>query len=162
MDTPNDRTLVVRPDKAVYRRRQFRSVLLWSLGLGLGLAGLLLLFSTSLPTPVSPMVALAVIPLVLLILVGFSLSALGDAPAWRSAAGEIWSVTANGVDFTNTDEGVQGSLDYREIAEVTLKSGNSLQLRLTDGQAVVMRYLTDPLSIKDAIETRRHNALARP
>jgi len=105
--------------------------------------------------------ALAAIPLVPLIMVGFSIMAFGDALGWRSAAPEIWSITPSGVEFTNDDEGLAGRLDYRDIADVSVKSGNAVQLRLTDGQAVVIRYLADPASLKTAIETRRQKALAR-
>ncbi len=151
-------SLVLRPNQAVYRRHQIRSILWWSVALGL-LTGGVIVLALGVNVGLVQLV-LGLVALVALFAAGFFLSVLGGGEGWGLASGETWTVGHNGVDFDNAEEGHSGHLAFRDIADVSAKHGSAVQLRLTEGRAVVIRYLDDPAAAVQVIEARRQKAMA--
>ncbi|MGR3503151.1 hypothetical protein [Pseudaestuariivita sp.] len=85
--------------------------------------------------------------------------ATDELSLWRRHAQAVWTLTDQTLTYANpVEEAEAHSLPLTEIAQTKVRLGTHVVLRLTNGTAITMAYLSDPKGAKASIDAARAGA----
>jgi hypothetical protein len=95
------------------------------------------------------------------LLISLPLSALyyafifDDFSAWNRVRHDEWKLTANGLAYRNVDDSEAfSSIQLHDIQKVKRSFWRGVNVRVSDGKALTMSYLSDPKTVQQTILNR--------